>query len=53
MSSAGVVGSSRFLSSESISGFSCLQIEEAKPFVYHVKLNRTEKRNAFNRQHWE
>ncbi len=43
----------RGLSSDAIASFSCLQVEQPKPFVYHVQLNRPEKRNAFDRPHWE
>ena len=43
----------RLLSSEAMASFTCIKVEEAKPFVYNVQFNRPEKRNAFSRTHWE
>jgi len=43
----------RLLSSEAMASFTCIKVEEIKPFVYNVEFNRPEKRNAFNRIHWE
>ena len=43
----------RLLSTEAMASFTCIKVEEAKPFVYNVQFNRPEKLNAFNRTHWE
>ena len=42
----------RLLSTEVLESFKALKIEEVKPFVYNVQLNREKKLNALNKQLW-
>lgn len=42
----------RCLSNEAMGRFSCLNVTEDKPFVYHVQLNRPDKMNALNKTLW-
>jgi hypothetical protein len=44
---------SRSLSSEAMAKYKHLKLEEIKPFVYSVQLNRPEKMNALNKVLWK
>ena len=43
----------RSLSSEAMAKYKALEVTEVKPFVYHVAMNRPDKRNAFNLEMWK